>query len=247
MTARYLIRLDDACDTMKRHNWELIEQVLKQHAIKPIVAVIPDNQDAQLMYGARDPSFWDKVRDWTAQGWTVAMHGYRHVMHPTDTKLLVPFYSRSEFAGLSLQEQAARIRSGWQLFLAERVVPQIWVAPAHSFDELTLRAVYAETSIRVVSDGIAWNPFHEYGFCWIPQQLWRLAERKWGLWTVCLHPNEMTPKSIAAFGTALGENFHGRISDFKCIQLRDSGKSLAERLYHEYFWWKWRRLGQAAQ
>jgi len=246
MTARYLIRLDDACETMNHHKWDLMERVLNEHGVKPIVAVIPDNQDKQLMYAARDPAFWSKVRRWVAQGWTVAMHGYRHVMHPTDVELLVPFYRRSEFAGLSLQDQAAKIRSAWQLFLAEGVVPQIWVAPAHSFDQVTLDAVSGETSIRVVSDGIAWRPFREQGFYWIPQQLWRLAERKWGLWTVCLHPNEMTEESIAAFGTAIGESFRGRIGDFKDLRLRDSRKSLAERLYHEYFWWRWRRLGQAA-
>jgi predicted deacetylase len=247
MSARYLIRLDDASATMNRHKWQLIEGVLDQHAIKPIVAVVPDNQDAELTFEARDPTFWDQVRAWAAKGWTVAMHGYRHVMHPTDAKLLVPFYNRSEFAGLSLAEQAAKIKSAWQLFLAEGVVPQVWVAPAHSFDLATLGAVHAETSIRVVSDGIAWNSFQEQGFHWIPQQLWRLTERKWGLWTVCLHPNQMTDASIAAFGKAVGEGFHGRISDFKDIQLRNSGKSLAERLYHEYFWWRWRRLGHAAQ
>jgi predicted deacetylase len=247
MTARYLIRLDDACETMNHHNWELLERVLNQHGIKPIVAVIPSNQDEQLMYAPRDPAFWSKVRDWASQGWTIAMHGYQHAMHSTDVKLLVPFYRRSEFAGLSLQEQAAKIRSGWQLFLAERVVPQVWIAPAHSFDQTTLKAVHAETSIRVVSDGIAWNPFSDHGFYWIPQQLWRLAERRWGLWTVCLHPNEMTAESIAALGKALGGSFRGRISEFKDIRLRESGKSLGERLYHEYFWWKWRRLGQAAQ
>jgi predicted deacetylase len=247
MSARYLIRLDDACATMSRHKWELMERVLNEHAIKPIVAVVPDNQDTELMFEARDPAFWDKVRAWAAQGWTVAMHGYRHLMHPTDAKLLVPFYDRSEFAGLPLADQAAKIKSAWQLFLTEGVVPQVWVAPAHSFDAVTLGAVQAETSIRVVSDGIAWRPFQAQGFHWIPQQLWRLTERKWGLWTVCLHPNQMTEQSIAALGKTIGDSFRGRFSDFKSIRLRSSGKSLAERLYHEYFWWRWRRLGQAAQ
>jgi len=247
MNARYLIRLDDACATMDRHKWHLLEEVLNQHSIKPIVAVVPDNQDAELMYDAHDSKFWDKVRDWAAKGWTVAMHGYRHVMHSTDAKLLVPFYSRSEFAGLSLGDQAAKIKAAWQLFLAEGVVPQVWVAPAHSFDRLTLGAVQAETSIRVVSDGIAWKPYRALGFHWIPQQLWRLTERKWGLWTVCLHPNQMTEESIAALGQTIGDSFRGRFSDFKDIRLRDSGRSLAERLYHEYFWWRWRRFGHAAQ
>jgi predicted deacetylase len=247
MSARYLIRLDDACATMNRHSWDLIERVLNEHAIKPIVAVVPDNQDTELMFEARDPAFWDKVRHWAAQGWTVAMHGYRHLMHPTDAKLLVPFYKRSEFAGLPLADQAAKIKSAWQLFLAEGVVPQVWVAPAHSFDVATLDAVQAETSIRVVSDGIAWQPFRAQGFHWVPQQLWRLTERKWGLWTVCLHPNQMTEESIATLGKTIGDCFRGQFSDFRDIRLRDSAKSLAERLYHEYFWWRWRRLGQVAR
>jgi predicted deacetylase len=246
MSARYLIRLDDACDAMDRHKWELLERVLDRYAVKPIVAVVPDNQDTELMCEARDPRFWNKVREWAAKGWTVAMHGYRHTMHPTDGHLLVPYYSRSEFAGLSLEAQAAKIRSAWQLFLAQGVVPEVWVAPAHSFDLVTLRAIRAETSIQVVSDGIAWNAYHEHGFYWLPQQLWRLAERKWGLWTVCLHPNQMTEESIGAFGKAVGESFHGRISNFKDIRLRNARRSLAERLYHEYFWWRW-RAAHAAQ
>jgi len=52
MSARYLIRLDDASATMNRHKWQLIEGVLDQHAIKPIVAVVPDNQDC-LLYTSR--------------------------------------------------------------------------------------------------------------------------------------------------------------------------------------------------
>jgi predicted deacetylase len=243
MSSRYLIRLDDACETMDRAKWKLLETVLDRYGVKPIVAVVPDNQDEELMYGQRDPNFWHTVRKWAAKGWTVAMHGYRHLMHPTNASLLVPFYNRSEFAGLALEVQAAKIRSAWQLFLAQRVVPEIWVAPAHSFDALTLEAIGLETSIRVVSDGIAWNSYKEHGFHWIPQQLWRLAERKWGLWTVCLHPNQMTEQSIAALGEAINSGFQEKISCFKDVRLRHCRKSIPERLYHHYFWWRWRTAG----
>jgi predicted deacetylase len=240
VSARYLIRLDDACDAMNPTKWGHLERVLDEHGVKPIVAVVPDNQDAELMCAPRDPSFWKTVRAWAAKGWTIAMHGYRHLMHPTQSELLVPFYRRSEFAGLSAEAQAAKIRAAWQLFLAEGVVPQVWVAPAHSFDVVTLEALKAETSIAVVSDGIAWNTFHEHGFHWIPQQLWALTERRWGLWTVCLHPNQMSEAAIAAFGRRVGDHFRGRIGEFKDVRLRTARRSLAERLYHEYFWWRWR-------
>ncbi len=244
MSARYLIRLDDACETMDHPRWARVEQVLDRHQVKPIVAVVADNQDRALAIGERDPGFWDRVRGWVAKGWTVGMHGYTHVMHPTQRRLLVPFYARSEFAGLSLSEQSAKIRSAWQVFMRQRVVPEVWVAPAHSFDAVTLQALHAETSIRVVSDGIAWDTYFEHGFHWIPQQMWAFAERKTGLWTVCLHPNAMTEAAIAALGDSVLPRFRDRLGSVAQVRLHGRRKSLRGRLYHHYFWWRWRRRAQ---
>jgi predicted deacetylase len=244
MSSQYLIRLDDACSTMNRQNWALVERALDQAGVKPIVAVVPDNHDPALVFDEEDIAFWDKVREWQTKGWTVAMHGHTHVMHPTDHKLLVPYYKRSEFAGLSAEAQRAKIRAAWQLFLAQGIVPEVWVGPAHSFDLLTLRAIREETSIRVVSDGIAWNTFYEHDFHWIPQQLWALADRRSGLWTVCLHPNQMDERAIGSFAKALEAEFRGRLTCFKEVTLSTRPKSLVGRLYHEYFWWRWRNSPQ---
>jgi len=245
MSARYLIRMDDACEVMDAQKWGLVERVLDEHAVKPIVAVVPDNRDPELAFDRKDPAFWDKVRGWQAKGWTIGMHGHTHVMHPTRAKLLVPFYARTEFAGLPLEEQAVKIRASWQLFNEQGVRPRVWVGPAHSFDALTLEAVRAETPIRVVSDGIAWNAYYEYDFHWVPQQMWALAERRSGLWTVCLHPNTMTEASIRSFANAL-QRFRGRMSSFDDVRLSAARKSLRDRLYHHYFWWRWRNRPQAA-
>jgi predicted deacetylase len=246
MSARYLIRLDDACDTMDRHRWSLVEQVLDKHGVKPIVAVIPDNHDRSLMFESRDEAFWDKVRGWAQKDWSVAMHGYTHVMHPTQSKLVLPFYKRSEFAGLELEAQAEKVRAAWARFLAQGVEPKIWVAPAHCFDLLTLQALRRETAIRVVSDGIAWDTYYEHDFHWIPQQLWGLAERKSGLWTVCLHPNTMNDDAIGALDTALGGKFSGRLTCFSEVQLRKRKKSGLGRLYNTYFWWRWKYGARAS-
>jgi hypothetical protein len=246
MGARYLIRLDDACDTMDRRRWGLVEQVLDRHGVKPIVAVIPDNQDRSLMFEPRDAGFWDKVRGWARKDWNVAMHGYTHVMHATESKLVLPFYKRSEFAGLDLETQAGKVRAAWALFLAQAVEPKVWVAPAHGFDLLTLQAIRQETSIRVVSDGIAWDTYFEHEFHWIPQQLWNLAERSSGLWTVCLHPNTMTDSAIDALDAALGDKFRGRLTCSSEVGLPKRRKSALDHLYSVYFWWRWRRAVQAS-
>lgn len=240
MSARYLIRLDDACDTMLRRNWDLVERVLDAHGVKPIVAVIPDNRDQSLMFESRNVAFWDRVRAWAGKDWSVGLHGYTHVMHPTQEKLVLPFYKRSEFAGLTLEVQSEKIRAAWGLFLAQGVEPTIWVAPAHSFDLLTLQAIRRETSIRVVSDGIAWDTFYEHDFHWIPQQLWSLTERRSGLWTVCLHPNTMDDDAIAALDSALASGFQGRMTCVKHVELPKRKKTALSRLYQRYFWWRWK-------
>ena len=241
MSARYLIRLDDACETMDRRRWDRVEQVLDNHGVKPIVAVIPDIHDRSLMIDSKDASFWEKVRMWAAKDWAVAMHGHTHIMHSTRSKLILPFYGRSEFAGLSLEAQAEKIRAGWAIFLAQGIAPKIWVAPAHCFDLLTLQAVSRETPIRVVSDGIAWDSYFEHDFYWIPQQLSAFAERGSGLWTVCLHPNTMDNAAIASLDEALGGRFHGRLTRVSDVKLRKRRRSLRDRLYGRYFWWRWKR------
>jgi predicted deacetylase len=245
VSARYLIRLDDACETMDRRRWDAVERLLDHHGVKPIVAVIPDNRDPKLQLEDRDPDFWAKVRAWARKGWEVAMHGHTHVMHPTKSSVFLPFYRRSEFAELSLAAQSAKVRTAWSLFLAQGIQPRIWVAPAHSFDLLTLEAVRTETPIRIVSDGIAWDTYYEHGFHWIPQQLWALAQRRSGLWTVCLHPNTMDDGAVAALDAALGK-FCGRLTCVNEVALRQRRKGARDRLYHEYFWWRWRRALRTA-
>lgn len=241
MSARYLLRLDDACDTMDRRRWELLEAVLDWHQLRPIVAIVPQNEDPALMLEARDDSFWDRVRHWHSKGWTLGMHGHTHAMHATQQPQLVPFYTRSEFVGLGLEAQRAKLRAAWRRFLAEGVTPEVWVAPAHSFDVATLSALRAETSIAIVSDGIAFDAYFEHEFHWIPQQLWRLAPRRAGLWTICLHPNAMSEPAIAALDAALAAGFRRHFIRTADVELSKRGKPLLGRMYHEYFWWRWRR------
>jgi predicted deacetylase len=240
VSARYLIRLDDACDTMDRRRWDAVERLLDHHGVQPIVAIIPDNRDPKLQRDDRDTAFWAKVGAWARKGWDVAMHGHTHVMHPINSAGVLPFYKRSEFAGLTLAAQSEKVRRAWSLFVAQGIQPKIWVAPAHSFDLLTLEAVRNETPIRILSDGIAWNTYYEHGFHWIPQQLWALVERRSGVWTVCLHPNAMDDGAVDALGAALAK-FRGRLTCVKNVALTRRSKGALDRIYHGYFWWRWRQ------
>ena len=243
MTARYIVRLDDACPTMDNRKWGLVEAVLDEFGICPLVAVVPDNRDPELQCNEPDLDFWDKVRGWRAKGWTIAMHGYQHKMHSTNAKMLLPFYKRSEFAGLNYDEQVRKIGAAWQLFLKQGITPNVWIAPAHCFDTTTLKAIYAQTSIRIVSDGIARDQYFAENFFWIPQQLWSFKARSSGLWTVCLHPNTMTENDIELFRRNLAGLFNSKVISISDIHLKYRTKSLRD-LFVSVVFWRWLRLSR---
>jgi predicted deacetylase len=238
---QYLIRLDDACETHNIEKWKAMEHILDKHHIKPIVAVIPLNEDPSLHQAERNKQFWDDVRRWRDKGWAIALHGYRHVYHPVDKKQLIfPFYNRSEFAGLDLETQSELLKKACAKFAEHDIRPALWVAPGHCFDHVTLQALKRATDITVISDGIALFPFSEHGFTFVPQQLWRLKKKMIGTWTICLHPGTMSEESIKTFEEALTRlNIASN-----CINLQEavSGvrqKSLYSRLYARVFWMRW--------
>jgi predicted deacetylase len=236
MAAQYLIRMDDACHTMDRHKWQMLEEIFHPLGIKPLVAVVPENDDPDLRCAEPDPAFWSTVRRWQAKGWTIAMHGYSHVMHESKRKPILPFYNRTEFVGLDYESQIARIRLSWRVFASQQVEPKVWIAPAHSFDRWTLEAIKAETPIRIVSDGIACDQHFDGEFYWIPQQLWSFRERRGGLWTVCLHPNTMTIEQIEELRKNIEGRFAKRIIALDTVVLRQRKKSPGDRITDICFW-----------
>ena len=196
MPAEYLLRLDDACPTMDHARWQALEQVLAAHGISPIVAIVPDNADPQLNRGASDAGFWDRARRWASLGWQIGLHGLRHELRPARGGL-VPINRFAEFTGLPWVEQKRSIAEGIRIMEGRGLYPEVWVAPAHGFDLATLQALREESNIRTVSDGFSFRACQRLGFTWLPQQLWKPREMKSGLWTICLHPNEMEQEAVA--------------------------------------------------
>ena len=195
MRTEYIIRLDDACPTMDRNRWRRVEALLMEHEVKPIVAVVPENSDPDLIRGPRIERFWQQAQAWVAAGWMIALHGYSHTLRPSAPGI-VPGSGKSEFVGLSLEEQRRRIRDGLRTLQEQNIAPEAWVAPAHGMDMKTLEALRAESKIRLISDSYARRPLLRWGFTWLPQQLWRPRRMPAGLWTICLHPNDMTDTDI---------------------------------------------------
>jgi hypothetical protein len=98
------------------------------------------------------------------------------------------FKPQSEFAGLQYREQLEKISAGKAILARENLASDVWVAPSHSFDRETLRAL-ANCGFRAVSDGIGLFPARRGHLQFVPQQLWRPKAMPFGVWTICLHSN----------------------------------------------------------
>ncbi len=192
--ARYLLRFDDLCPTMSRSGWDRFEPLLVEYGIRPILAVVPDNRDPELVHDVADFDFWNRMRQWERAGAVIALHGYRHLCQSSG-KALLPLHRFTEFAGVDEGTQRLWIEEGLAILRGHGLHPRLFVAPRHGFDKATLRALRG-AEIGTISDGLTHRPFVRNGVTWIPQQLWRPAEQRDGLWTICLHSNSTPNEEV---------------------------------------------------
>ena len=198
MKNNYLIRLDDACPTMDEAKWQRMFDMLDKYNIRPMIGIIPDNNDPQQKIKSENPNFWKIVSTWGQKGYIIALHGYNHCYSSNGgLKGLNPMWRRSEFAGLPLGEQRDKIRKGIAIMREHGINPKFFFAPSHTFDENTLIALREESDIRIISDTIATKPYRYKDFIFIPQFSGQCREMKFsGLYTFCLHPNTMSDKAF---------------------------------------------------
>lgn len=225
MKNKYLIRLDDACPTMDAKKWQSMEDLLDKYGIKPMVGIIPHNEDPQTIKNAPDSRFWEKVANWESKGWALALHGYNHVFSSDGgMQGLNPFWARSEFAGLPLDVQKKKIREGIAILRNHNIDPKYFYAPGHTYDGNTLNALFSESNIRIISDTIATNPYKEGEFVFIPQIGGHCSEMKLsGVWTFCFHPNSITDTQFNALEAFLIKH-KGEFISFGDIDLSNIDK-----------------------
>ena len=58
---RYLIRIDDICEGLNIENFKKLIDILKTHKIRPIIAVVPNNKDKNLIFpnSIYGQTFWN--------------------------------------------------------------------------------------------------------------------------------------------------------------------------------------------
>lgn len=240
---QYLIRLDDACPTMNHSKWKRMEGILERYGIKPLVGVIPHNEDQTQQIAPADEVFWDHVKAWMKKDWSIALHGYNHNYASNDgMKGLNPMWARSEFAGLPLEAQREKIRKGVAIMREHDINPKYFFAPSHTFDNVTLEALRLESDIRVISDTIGRYPYKNGVFWYIPQILGHCAKMPFtGIFTFCFHPNTMSDVAFEALENFL-KTYRKQFVGFDDIDLQRYGsKKMVDKLLSWAFF-TYRRL-----
>lgn len=201
-----LIRLDDITENM---NWELMdrcEKLFNRYDIKPLLGVIPDNKDEELLSHKKNENFWNKVREWEKKGWEISMHGFSHIYDKsTNKKDYFKYGGQSEFYGHIYEVQKSKIENGLKKFNNEGVAIRSFFAPNHTYDLNTFKAL-KESGIENVIDGYGLIPYTDRGLNFIPQLFYREIFLPFGIQSTQIHLNYWTEKDFQNFELFLKKN-----------------------------------------
>ena len=197
MPAEYVLRIDDVCATMAWEAFRSVVDAALDHGIRPLLGVIPLNQDPDLARFPQRDDAWPVLRELQARGAEIAQHGCHHLYTTTSSGLIGP-WPRSEFAAVPTDEQRRLVATGFAALAEQELHPVAFMAPAHSFDAATLTALEAETDIRAITDGLSFFPFRHGDFVFVPQLSARPLPTRFGVQTLTVHANTMQSSDVAS-------------------------------------------------
>ena len=207
-----LIRLDDIAENM---NWEMfkkVELLFDKHHIKPVLGVIPNNKDSELLSYPRKEDFWERVSDWKKKGWEIAMHGYDHVYSSqTNKKDYFGHGGGSEFFGKSLENQTKKIKDGLKIFSEKKISIRVFFAPNHTYDDITFEAL-KNSGIFQIIDGYGIMPYVENQIKFIPQLFYKLYILPLGIQSTQLHLNYWKENDFDKFENFINKNLNNIIT-----------------------------------
>lgn len=196
------VRLDDITPDMDWERFLSFKKLLDQYQVKPLIGIVPDNRDELLKGSGRPKSteeFYEYVKELQGQGWTVAMHGCQHI-YGTKKGGLFPLNHFSEFAGCSLEEQRYKIAEGKRILKEHGIETEIFMAPAHSYDRNTLRAL-KENGFTEITDGFGDRPYRYRGLVFYPISflLSRTLQKKRGYSTMVVHTGTVREEELVRY------------------------------------------------
>lgn len=197
---RIAIRMDDITPGMDWEKFGRIKDLLDEADVLPLIGVVPDCRDPKLAIDPERTDFWSYVKELQEKGWTIAMHGLHHVYTTKDGGLF-PLNRQSEYASLPLEAQTSMIREGKQILAGHGIYTDLFMAPAHAYDENTLQALLANGFTRM-TDGYGRSPYRYRGMTFYPISFDRgrcLKDTSDDPTTFVIHPNTMTEGELSFY------------------------------------------------
>ena len=224
------VRLDDITPDMDWEKFRRLEKMLDENHIAPLIGIVPDNQDKNLMRNDSMKNFDEQIKKWEAKEWVLAMHGWKHI-YTTKKGGLFPLNNFSEFAGVSKEKQREMIFDGKEKLQRMGVRTNIFMAPAHSFDKNTLICL-KEAGFQYITDGFGDFPYEWKGLTFLPIAFQRSKdiEKSEGYTTLVFHTNTMSEGEFASFEKVLKEHKNDFISYKEYLQIPAKSQTVGGRV-----------------
>lgn len=195
------VRLDDITPDMDWERFYAFKALLDRYQVKPLIGVVPDNRDENLK-GSKNGApadFWVYVKELQKDGWVIAMHGHRHI-YSTKKGGVFPLNDFSEFAGLPFEVQKEKLSDGREMLATKGIETDIFMAPAHSYDKNTLKAL-RDTGFKSLTDGFGNKPYRWDGLTFYPIsfKLSRTLRAKSGYSTMVVHTGTVTDEELKQY------------------------------------------------
>lgn len=193
MGMKIAVRMDDITPDMNWENFYFFQELFKKANITPLLGIVPENRDEKLHCGQAREDFYEVMKELEQAGYCFAMHGCYH-LYTTKRGGRFPLNNYSEFAGLPYDQQKEMLSFGKETLKAHGIETDIFMAPAHSYDKNTLKAL-KELGFTRITDGFGNAPYRESGIVFYPISFLlknSLKRERGGLTTMVVHANTLT-------------------------------------------------------
>lgn len=220
MSMKIAVRMDDITPDMDWENFNFFLDLFKKAGISPLLGIVPDNKDKNLRRGSVHEDFYELMKILEKKGFSLAMHGCYHV-YTTKSGGLFPLNNFSEFAGLPYEKQKELLSCGKERLKENGIETDIFMAPAHSYDKNTLKAL-TELGFTKITDGFGKKPYTYRGLTFYPISF-RLSssfKKKAGATTMVIHANTVTEADKDRYRKIFDEHGESMISYSEYLEMK---------------------------
>lgn len=213
--------MDDITPDMNWGKFLRFKNLCDQYQIAPLIGIVPDCKDPNLHIDAPKEDFWTVMQELQSKGWVIAQHGNDHV-YKTKKMGMFPLNQYSAYAGVSYEEQLRDLQHGKKILQSHGIETDIFMAPAHSFDQNTLQAL-KETGFTRITDGFGYMPYQWKSFTFYPisfRQSKSLSTKKQGYTTIVIHANTMDEADFERYERILKQKHNDFISYSELLSVK---------------------------